>query len=385
MTFHTWRILIFLLAPILLFLHIQLRLYTLISFRADRTILFSKSPETPWVLFYNVYIDPAFPLRAHQIMEEQIGHIGGSFVASNPKKPVIVYYNSIGAELNHVSVKQMCWMKGKIRCEFLEHFDEAFEEVTLSRVAEFCLKYPGERVTYMHNKGSLHEKEGENSYWRRSLTTAVTSLDCLKPPNGSCNVCGLLFNMLPYVHAPGNFWTAQCSYINKLLPPKEYKTKVEKTHQELTELRKKGKITIDIYGHKQWPWRFGTGRYTNEMWIGSHPEIIPCDLSPSPNINFWRQQNRTLDEMTWSMAPRFNVMDVVEDVDPPLVVESIRNASMREREYSLLPGMLYKWHRLYEKLPPRDSFFWRVFPEGGEWLERVKHFGNDVVDKFVTS
>lgn len=345
----------------------------------------SKSPETNWVLFYNVYVDPLFPLTAHQIMEEQIRHIGSSFMASNPEKLIIVYYNSIGVELNHTSVKKMCWMNNKIQCVFLEHFDEAFEEVTLSSVTDFCSRHPDKHVTYMHNKGSLHEKEGENSYWRRSLTTAVTSAYCLKPPNQSCNVCGLLFNMLPYVHAPGNFWTAQCSYINKLLSPKEYKIKVEKTHQKIIELRKKGKITIDIYGRKQWPWRFGTGRYTNEMWIGSHPEIIPCDLSPSPNINSWRKKNTTLDEMTWAMAPRFNVMDVVDDVDPPLVVESIRNASMREREYSLLPGMIFKWHQLYEKLPPHESFFWRVFPEGGEWLERVELFGNGVVDKFLTS
>jgi hypothetical protein len=92
----------------------------------------------------------------------------------------------------------------------MNHYNEAFEEVTLQKLSEYCHYHDDDndndnndndngftrRVVYMHNKGSYEHHEGLNDVWRRHLTTAVTSELCLKPPEDSCNVCGLTFHGL---------------------------------------------------------------------------------------------------------------------------------------------------------------------------------------------
>jgi hypothetical protein len=34
-----------------------------------------------------------------------------------------------------------------------------------------------------------------------------------------------------------------------------------------------------------------------------------------------------------------------------------------------------KWHGLYGKIPPDESWVWRFFPDGEEWLSLAKKLG----------
>jgi hypothetical protein len=40
--------------------------------------------------------------------------------------------------------------------------------------------------------------------------------------DNTCNACSLLWYPFPFLHPPGNFWTAQSSYVAKLSPPRQY-------------------------------------------------------------------------------------------------------------------------------------------------------------------
>jgi hypothetical protein len=60
-------------------------------------------------------------------------------------------------------------------------YNEAFEEVTLQKLSEYCHYHDDDddhdgvnrRVVYMHNKGSYEHHEGLNDVWTRHLTTAI--------------------------------------------------------------------------------------------------------------------------------------------------------------------------------------------------------------------
>ena len=69
------------------------------------------------------------------------------------------------------------------------------------------------------NKVGTYHNTSHNEVWRKPLFEAAIHKDCIDPPDKSCNVCGLQFFPTWAHFMPGNFWTAQCSYINKLLPP----------------------------------------------------------------------------------------------------------------------------------------------------------------------
>ena len=77
-----------------------------------------------------------------------------------------------------------------------------------------------------------------NRSWRRSMLEAVIHPACIDPPDGSCDVCGLLFFPTWAFFMPGNFWTARCSYVNKLIHPLEFELKKKNLNAYLDELKK---------------------------------------------------------------------------------------------------------------------------------------------------
>lgn len=337
----------------------------------------------PWAVFYNVFVpDPTTTsIEAHtgalQIIEEQLGQIGRSYAALkylSQGKTLRVFYNSIGTPVDPSWMQRVCSEQHDLKCHNLNHYHSAFEEVTLQRVHEYCYDFPTHKVIYMHSKGSYNSRGGKNQYWRRHMTHAVSHKDCLEPPDDSCNVCGLVFNPLPWIHFSGNFFTADCAYINKLLPLPEFRRKMDELALITRSHKNASRILFQTFPDKDA--YLGLERYASENWPGSHPDLRACDLSKDREINMWKKARA--DESTansthpaghidyllqFSLAPR-----VRETSGKQLMPARYRfDEGKRLREYYLLPGHMLKWQYLYHKIPSPASWVWQFYPDGEVW------------------
>jgi len=170
--------------------------------------------QTPVTVFYNVFVahDPFLAGLNRLIVEEQLGQVGTSFAASNGD--LHVFYTSIGDPIEQDWIQSLCSMKYNMTCTQTQHYRKADEDVTLSKLYQYCERHPDHSVVYLHNKGSLHPHNKGQDRWRRTMTAAATSQLCLEPPlaplsannnddnNDQCNACGMLFQPLPAPHFP---------------------------------------------------------------------------------------------------------------------------------------------------------------------------------------
>jgi hypothetical protein len=174
----------------------------------DLTVDVETSPG--FVIFYNVYIptseEEADVQRGLRIFEEQIQQVRDSYAASIPGKPVTVFYNTIGKAVNKTFFDGICSLDDSLICKHMAHYDEGDEGLTEQAVWDFCKmeEHSQHRAVYIHSKGSYHGWEA-NDFWRRHSTMAVTSQECLNPPDKSCNICGLQFYPVWNIFFPGNF------------------------------------------------------------------------------------------------------------------------------------------------------------------------------------
>lgn len=255
-----------------------------------------------------------------------------------------------------------------------------FEDKTLRKVHAYCTeRRPNVTVvvTYLHNKGSHHARGGTNDEWRRHMTMAVTSRECYTAVASSvvplaCDTCGLLFQAIPSPHFPGNFWTARCDYIRQLWPTPVFADKLQTTLAEMDNLTQQNILTRQLYNSEQ-DWTTGRGRYGAELWVASHPDLRPCDVSASPDLRFWKTSPRNLTNFHWHVVPRRTLLDKHWQLQPRPNATILKNANQRLTDYHLLPGMIVRWWRLYGRLPPNDSWVWKHMPEGDYWRDRVQH------------
>jgi hypothetical protein len=364
----------------------------------ETALLFSKETAAqkapPFAIFYNVFIPndqgEAGVLRSLAIVKEQMDQVGnsyagkfGSAIHADPNlttASVTVYYNTIGmaGALNKTFMATVCSVQNNIHCIHMNHYNEAFEEVTLQKLSEYCHYHDGDddhdgvkrRVIYMHNKGSYEHHEGLNDVWRRHLTTAVTSELCLKPPDNSCNVCGLTFHGMFLNIFPGNFFTADCSYVRQLIPPADFNDRmaslVALRHQKIAANPQYKYIFPDIPQFD----KVVQGRYAPTHWIGSSPQLNPCTLT-SEDLGKWFVPRNALADFSWSLLPRKD--------------EDVELDAIRKRQYNVIGGNLFKAFTLYNTAPPDNSWAWRWFPDGQKWKEAVKQYGNRTVDVVVAS
>lgn len=83
------------------------------------------------------------------------------------------------------------------------------------------------------------------------MLEAVTHESCIDPPEDSCDVCGLVFFPTWAFFMPGNFWTARCSYINKLVPPLEFESKKEQLSDYLDKLASKKMLITRLFEDRE--------------------------------------------------------------------------------------------------------------------------------------
>ena len=348
-------------------------------------------PGTMVILFYNLYIPHEAEAVQHviDVVNEQLGQVTKSLKQlEEGKQGVVLFYNLIGNKraFPEEKMKALCSkLSSKLFCKQIGYYDTASESVTLQDIYDYCQNdsVADVRVTYLHAKGSYHQTE-VNTNWRRALTDAVIHPDCLFPPDDQCNVCGAQFYTRFATMYPGNMFTAKCSYVKKLLPPLEggeYDRLKKESVVKFLKYRLWGQLNTTLLDDRVD--YFGLGRYRLEHWIGSHPDIQPCDL---------HRKGTTLETMItgrikpsdydWAMGPRRE--DVVDE-NPKAKRKIKKNEDAQFREYFFLPGNLLKWFTLYgpEGVPADNSWQWKFFPAGDRWKALVDKYKENAVEEMV--
>jgi hypothetical protein len=177
-------------------------------------------------------------------------------------------------------------------------------------------------------------------------TMAAASEMCLNPLDNTCDFCGLIAAPIPWLHVPGNFWSARCSYVNKLMPPQAYKNAMNRYRREVAEpYVNNGTMSMrfDIRGKRC----FGDGRWSAENWIGSFPSVVPCDVATVSDIRHWQTVDRNQSEFNFSVAPRRDLRSMMDKSAPRVPPYILNNPELRLRDYHLLGGLITRWQRLY--------------------------------------
>ncbi len=321
-------------------------------------------------VFYNVFVSPTEQdiTIPGGIVLEQLQQIGESYAAS--AGGLHVYYNTVGNSIlleGSVadSIKAKCNELG-LTCVHLAHYREGFEELTLQKVHEFCTAYPDRQVIYLHNKGS-YTQEIKRDRWRRHMTRAVTDKLCLDHMD-ECTTCGLLFQPVFTFFFPGNFFISQCSYVSRLIAPNEFEAKSD------VMLTSRPKELMGVIYPETKVTR-GEKRWAMEHWIGSHPSMIPCHVSTHPSILQWMKSDTGLPFQFMNSAKLPLISRWLKN-DVGKMKSILNDPASRRRENGLLGGLLWKWHSLYQDIPPADSWIWNYFPDGKEWRQLVETHPN---------
>jgi hypothetical protein len=219
---------------------------------------------------------------------------------------------------------------------------------------------------------------GGNDHLIRHLTMAATSNMCISPTtlNGtSCNVCGLVFHTMWTFFFPGNMFATSCEYVNRLLPPDQFEDRMQEFVGLLLLRRLRTQVTTNLLPERMD--YFGLGRYAIDHWIGSHPSLLPCDLSnPQQDLAFWRQSYHY--SSAFNLSTDFIPRGIPFDLWPANEVSVVHNASVVRREAAYFAGHLLRWYNLYQEAPQLLAWQWWSLPEGLTWLK-----GN-IVDKLVS-
>lgn len=325
-------------------------------------------------IFYNMFF-PHNKSSWHTwtIVAEQLEQISGSYVAS--KKKITLYYNIVGRGVNSTWMPWLCEHYG-VDCRFLQHYEAGHEDVTLTNLHEYCIQNPSKSVIYMHPKGSFHNRRTQN-YWRRHMTMAVGHEKCLQAlEENSCDSCGLMFDVIPTEHFHGNIWMAKCSYIRKLHSPAVTREKRQDTLRQLE--RENATIQFSLCPRKTW--NLGMDRFLWEHWLGSHPSLRPCDLSPSSEDRYWKTHTRNLSDFVFAQAPRHRIKNS-HMPSCPIKDDSVwTNRTWRLQEYFLLPGKLFRWVNEYNEVPAEDSWIWKWHPDGEKFQKAIGNKSTNILD-----
>jgi hypothetical protein len=188
-------------------------------------------------------------------------------------------------------------------------------------------------------------------------------------------------------------WTAKCSYVRKLLPPKTFEAQIDSLFKKTRELQKKGRIVNGLYpfikaGTEPYKGRFGLERFALEHWVGSHPDLQPCDVcgNLAGDLKDWGENGgdqRNESDFIWSMAPHHPLSPRPGywwPLQRSRIHQILKDKDSRMREYFLLPGFLHKWIHLYNATPPASSWVWSWYPDSKVWQQRVDELGTNVID-----
>jgi hypothetical protein len=322
------------------------------------------------VLFYNVYIPINGTDRALKIVQDQL-----LFRQQSNLTNETLYYTVIAPFNASYYAQLIAELPGCQPCTCLQHVDSGNEELTLTSLHEHCSSNPRNRVLYFHSKGTFTANEN-NDHLRNLLMPAIFSDQCnhvAATELPQCNVCSAHFSVYP-IHTPGNFFVAQCSYIQKLLPPLEYQQAKESLLEQLGLLNR-DQTEFDLAPPREFAilpslvdkardfiaktppsmrWKLkqvpmmGISRFAMEHWVHSHPSVQPCDVHPF-----------------WDGSYVIGTKDVLQ-YSPSLQLAPNNRTGRCTRSYHRwlqLSGRLLEWKLLYgpNARPPNTSWVWDYF------------------------
>lgn len=271
------------------------------------------------------------------------------------------------------------------------------ESLTLQPLFEYCTNHYNSTVVYLHSKGSFNPSEKQDQL-RQVLMKAITSDKCLNMDNDAyhslCDTCSTRTILFPFPSYTGNMWVAKCSYVSMLVPPNQFKFRKSEVIESIRNRTKKmsGRrgwfmTNLDNFTSYKFPERhsfwadreswIGTGRYAAEHWVGSHPDLKPCEVFPSaagfPSIQYGRRIN-----VDAFRSPQLESVQETMNID---VATEFWNKSKGLVQHPLYgkDGKLYQYRYLYSKVPPQDSWFntlWDQFQVPHSWGLKTRNDTN---------
>jgi hypothetical protein len=306
------------------------------------------SQPRPWnekvAIFFNTFQQFNNTQQANKIITQQLQQINQQPLLSNST----IYYTRLGDITTLPFPIQTCTNHNQRTCHELYAQEQGGEVLTLQSVFEYCSNghNSNDMVIYIHSKGSFTPTK-ENDVLRDILMKAVLSQECLEmnmynPCTAStstsaaanttatatttttnnhdntqderrescCDTCSSQFHGVP-AHYPGNMWLANCDYVSKLIPPKNFahikQTIINQVKNATTPIlpitpnktntntnakqfqTKLLGVTFQYRKSKSWmlesPSMLGIGRFAMEQWIGGHPHTKPCHVFSPKNKN----------------------------------------------------------------------------------------------------
>ncbi len=248
-----------------------------------RNIGFVQNEHSPEAhVFYHIMLLDNME-RTWSVVNEQVGYLRRTGMENMVK---MIHYTAIGP-----SSKEFELEPGNKRYEKNNASnDEGWEPDTLHLLYSHCKRRPQDVVLYIHTKGVYH-KSTENEIQRQDQTMSLSEMACLQSMkeknetggiwdsiggtgNDDLNIggdaCGMRFSPHPHAHFPGNMWWARCSYIQNLIDPIDFETKMDEI----------ATFYSDPW-FKEVPSALGFGRFSAEHWVASHPSIRVIDVMPA--------------------------------------------------------------------------------------------------------
>ena len=320
----------------------------------------AKTDNIPVAIFYNAYIPPDDPegiKRSYNIIEEQMAQVDESAISSRVN--VNLYYVSIGEPFNTTFMDDLC-TKYQLKCTHVHHYEKGYEMTTEQTILDYCKEAENEShiVSYFHNKGALHPHPDQDTS-RQLLTRSALSKECIGLLDAQqCNVCGSNFRSVWGPTYWGNMWSAKCNYVKKLTSPFDLEAKNNLALQTMPE-----EMTMSLYSQNMERFALGKDRYAAEQFVGNHPSLIPCSHK-GDHGEFWSVDPPGAFESFMIPAQTLKV-----------VLDEMMANNNHLKEWYLLPGILWRYHIIYNELPSSDSWIWRHYPDGDNWKKAIEEKG----------
>lgn len=327
-----------------------------------------------FAVFFNTYTNPDETEYSFGIIYDILRRLNENPTLSNAP----VYFSRFG-DLNKWPVTK-CENDGRRQCVEITAREEGDEILTIDYLYNYCRENTNHRVIYMHSKGSF-TKSWNNRLLKNILVKAIFSDECLLEmgTNGmDCNTCSSQFSGFP-AHYSGNMWVADCDYVSKLIPPIEFGQKkqeiselmIETTHKLRPDnpeddrwvMELENGPTIHFHNASKWmilrPSWIGTGRYSTEHWLGSHPELKPCDVFSQKN----GIPTFSYDNMKRKRVFASTVTAKLETA-PGLSFKESWEHPYRLHPWYRKAGKLHEYKILYGKIPDRESSWFFKYWKG---------------------